>query len=129
MCGDTIKTIVLPFEVNINGAGPSATLSLPPIPTGVDEIEIQQIHVFSAVSVTNFYSLWTDLTGDNVCSIACDGIATRVECNIVIPIAPRPLPSTITFQVREYTGNSTFSATADELLLGVTLAFKKKCNH
>ena len=130
MCGDTIKTIVLPFDININNPGSgSATLSLPPLPVGVDEIVIQQVNIFSIAVLSNLYFLWTDLTNDHICSIACNNASTHTDCNIVIPVAPRPLPSTVTFQIREFQNDYTFKATDDEFLMSVTLAFKKKCNH
>ena len=131
MCGDTIKTIVLAFDINVNnpGSGASATLSLPPIPVGVDEIVIQQVNIFSVAALSNLYFLWTDLVNDNICSIACNDASTQTDCNIVIPIAPRPLPSTVTFQIREFQNDYTFQATSDQLYISVTLAFKKKCNH
>ncbi len=63
MCGDTIKTIVLPFEINVNGAESSATLSLPPLPVGVDEIAIQQVNAFSNAPPRRFgrnHHMWTE---------------------------------------------------------------------
>ena len=130
MCGDTLKTIVLPFEININNPGSgSATLSLPPLPVGVDEIVIQQVNIYSVAALSNLYFLWTDLVNDNICSIACNDASTQTDCNIVIPIAPRPLPSTVTFQIREIQNDYSFQATPDQLYISVTLAFKKKCNH
>ena len=123
MCGDTIKTVVLPFPINVN-SGASATLTLPPMPRGIDEIVIQQVCFFSAANANNLYFLWTDLTGDNVCSIICDGSSSQIDCNIVIPVAPRPLPSSITFQVNEYALQNNFVATAEQLVVSVTLAFK-----
>ena len=131
MCGDTIKTIVLPFEININGAESSATLSLPPLPVGVDEIAIQQVNAFSAAAIVpdNLYFIWTDLTGANMCSFIYGGQPASIDCNIIIPVAPRPLPSTVTFQIREFTPQHTFIATTQEFLISITLAFRKKCNH
>ena len=123
MCGDTIKTVVLPFPINLN-SGASATLTLPPMPRGIDEIVIQQVCFFSAANANNMYFLWTDLTGDNVCSIICDGNSSQTDCNIVIPVAPRPLPSSITFQVNEINVQHSYVATTELLLISVTLAFK-----
>jgi len=123
MCGDTIKTVVLPFPINVN-SGASATLTLPPMPRGIDEIVIQQVCFFSAANANNMYFLWTDLTGDNVCSIICDGNSSQTDCNIVIPVAPRPLPSSITFQVNEINVQHSYVATTEPLLISVTLAFK-----
>jgi len=125
MCGDTIKTIVLAFDINVNnpGSGGSATLSLPPLPVGVDEIVIQQVNIYSVAVISNLLFLWTDLTNDHVCSISCNDSSIQTDCNIVIPVAPRPLPSTVTFQIRQFQNDYTFKATDDEFLMSVTLAF------
>jgi hypothetical protein len=126
MCGDTIKTVVLPFEINLNNVGSSAALTLPPIPRGIDEIVIQQVNLLSANinPIQKIFFLWTDLSGDNVCSIICDGNSSQTDCNIVIPVAPRPLPSSITFQVNEINVQHNYVATTEPLLISVTLAFK-----